>query len=56
MQIDKQQIISLLRERGEHGKASQAEQQLPDQIDHEEDASLLGRLGVDPQELLGRLG
>jgi hypothetical protein len=56
MQIDKQQIVSLLRERGEHGKASEAEQQLPDQVDHEEHGGLLGRLGVDPQEVLGRLG
>jgi hypothetical protein len=55
MEIDKQQIISMLRERGEHDKANEAEQQLPDKVDHEEHGGMLGQLGVDPQELLGRL-
>ncbi len=55
MQIDKQQIISLLREKGEHDKATQAEQQLPDQVDHEEHGNLLQQFGVNPQELVGKL-
>jgi hypothetical protein len=55
MEIDKQEIVSLLRERGEHDKASQAEQQLPDKVDHEQHKGLLDQVGVDPQELLGKL-
>lgn len=55
MQIDKQQIIDLLREKGEHGKASQAEEQLPDKVDHDEHKGLLDQVGIDPQELLRKL-
>jgi hypothetical protein len=55
MEIDKQQIVSMLRERGDHDQADQAEQQLPDTVDHEEHAGMLNQLGVNPQELLGRL-
>jgi hypothetical protein len=56
MEIDKQQIVSMLRDRGDHDKADQAEQQLPDKVDHEEHGGLLGQFGVNPQDLLGRLG
>ena len=55
MQIDKQEIINLLRERGDHEKANQAEQQLPDQVDHEEHGNLLQQFGVNPQELVSKL-
>jgi len=56
MQIDKQQIVELLWERGEHDKAAEAKEQLPAQVDHEQHQNLLGRFGVDPQNLLSRLG
>ena len=56
MQIDKQQIVEMLRERGEHDKAAEAKEQLPAQVDHEQHQNLLGRFGVDPQNLLSRLG
>jgi hypothetical protein len=53
MQIDKQQIIELLKSRGEHDKASQAQSELPDQVDPEQHADHLNKFGVNPQELLG---
>ena len=56
MQIDKQQIIQMLRERGDHEKADKAEQQLPDQVDHDEHKNMLEQIGVDPQEIIGKLG
>ena len=56
MQIDKSQILELLRSQGNHGQADQAEQDLPDQIDTDEHAGMLGNLGLDPQMLLGLLG
>ena len=56
MQIDKDQIISFLRERGDDAKADQAEQELPGQVDTEQDAGLLSQLGIDPSDLLGGLG
>jgi len=56
MQIDKQQIIQFLQSRGDHDKAGQAQQELPDQVDTEKDGDLLTKLGIDPSELLGGLG
>ena len=56
MQIDKDTILSLLRSRGDHEKAAQAERELPDKVDHDEQAGLLEKFGVNPQELLGKLG
>ncbi len=56
MQIDKETVLNLLREQGKTDQAQQAEQELPDQVDTERDASLLERFGIDPQDLLGRLG
>ena len=56
MNIDKSQIIELLRSRGDHDKASQAEQELPGTVDTDRDQNLLERLGLNPAELLGMLG
>lgn len=56
MQIDKDQIISFLRERGDDAKVSQAQEELPSQIDTDKDAALLAKLGIDPSDLLGGLG
>ena len=46
MQIDKEAILNLLRERGDEDKAKQAEDQLPDQVDTERHADLLERLAI----------
>ena len=56
MQIPKDQILELLRSRGENDKASQAEGELPNQVDTEKDAGLLQKLGIDPGDILGALG
>ncbi len=57
MEIPKEQILSLLRDRGQQDQAEQADQQLPDQVDPEQHAGLLEKFGIDPQELLsGGLG
>jgi hypothetical protein len=56
MQIDKDQILQLLRSRGENDKAQQAEQELPGQVDTDQHAGLLSKLGLDPAELIGMLG
>ncbi len=56
MNIDKSQIIDLLKQRGDHDKAAQADADLPEQVDTEKDAGLLSKLGVDPTELLGGSG
>ena len=46
----------LLRSRGENDKASQADGELPDQVDTEQHAGLLQKFGIDPQDLISQLG
>jgi hypothetical protein len=53
MEIPKEQILDLLRQRGDNDKAEQAEGELPDKVDPERDSGILDRLGIDPQDLLG---
>jgi hypothetical protein len=54
MQFDKNTILDVLRQRGDHQRADQADQELPDQVDTDQHAGLLDRFGLDPKELLGR--
>jgi hypothetical protein len=56
MEIPKEQILRMLRDRGDHDKAQQADQQLPDQVDPERHEVLLGKVGIDPGEILGGVG
>ena len=53
MQIDKSQILELLRSQGKQDQASEADSQLPDQVDPERDSGLLQKFGLDPQMVLG---
>jgi hypothetical protein len=56
MQIPKEQIVDLLRNQGKDDLAAQAEQHLPDQVDHEKHADLLAQHGVDPKALVSQIG
>jgi hypothetical protein len=62
MNIDKAQIIELLKSRGDDAKASQAESELPDTVDTDQHKGLLDSLGLDVGDLakmlpgLGGLG
>jgi hypothetical protein len=58
MNISKDQIVQLLESQGDHGKAQQAGQQLPDQVDTDngQHADLLSKLGIDIGSLGGQLG
>jgi hypothetical protein len=53
MEIPKEKILQMLRDRGADDKVQQAEQELPDQVDPEQHADLLKKFGIDPQDLLG---
>jgi len=55
MQIDKQQIIDMLKSRGEQAQAGQAQRDLPDQVDTDQHADQLSRLGVNQAELISGL-
>jgi hypothetical protein len=53
MEIPKDTIIKLIRERVGGDKADQAAGELPDQVDPEQHADLLTKFGIDPQDLIG---
>ena len=53
MQIDKETVLNLIRERAGEGKAQEAQAELPDQVDTEQHGDLLNRFGVNPEDLLG---
>lgn len=59
MQIDKQQIIDLMTSQGEPGdpgKADQARDELPGQVDTDnaEHQNLLQKFGINPQDLISK--
>lgn len=56
--ISKDQIVQLLESQGNHDKAQQAGQQLPDQVDTDngQHADLLSKLGLDTGSLGNQLG
>jgi hypothetical protein len=56
MQIPKQQILDFLRQQGKEDQVGDADQQLPDQVDTDRDAGLLQKFGIDPGDLLSKLG
>lgn len=56
MQIDKAQILDLLRSQGDEQKAQQADQELPGQVDTDQHAGLLEKLGLSPADLIAKLG
>lgn len=45
----------MLQHHGSSEQVSQAEQDLPDQVDTDQHAGLLSNLGVNPQELLSKM-
>jgi hypothetical protein len=56
MEIPKEKILDLLQRQGNSDQAEQARQELPEQVDPERDSGLLAKFGIDPQDLLGKLG
>ena len=53
MEIPKEAILNLIRERLGGDKAQEADRELPDKVDTEQHSDLLSKFGIDPQELLG---
>jgi len=53
MQIDKSQILDMLRNQGDTDKATEADSALPDKVDTDdsEHQNLLQRFGIDPMAL-----
>jgi hypothetical protein len=45
----------MLKNRGDNDKATQAQSELPDQVDTDKDSGLLDKFGINPVDLLGKL-
>ena len=56
MEIPKEMVLNLLRERGQDDQVAQADQELPGQVDPEQHGSLLSKFGIDPGDLLKLAG
>ena len=53
MELGRDKLLDLLRERGEYEKADDARARLPERVDLNEDGELLYQLGIDAESLLG---
>ena len=58
MNIDKDQILQLLRSQGKDDQASKASTELPEQVDTDnaQHAGMLSKYGIDPSSLGDKLG
>jgi hypothetical protein len=56
MEIPKDKIIEMIQQHGNADQAGQARQELPDQVDPERDSGLLAKFGLEPKDLLSKLG
>jgi hypothetical protein len=56
VEIDRDTILGMLRERGQTEEADRAKQELPSKVDPERDAGMLQKFGLDPGELMSRIG
>jgi hypothetical protein len=56
--IDKDQILQLLRSQGQHDQASKAAGELPDKVDTDnaQHAGMLSKYGIDSSSLTDKLG
>ncbi len=56
MKIPKDKILDMLRQQGKSDQVDQADQELPDQVDPQRDAGLLEKFGLQPKDVLSKLG
>jgi len=56
MEIPKDMILKLLRERGQGDQAAEADKELPDQVDTEQHKGLLDKFGLDVGDLMKLVG
>jgi predicted Rdx family selenoprotein len=56
MEIPKDKVLDLIKEQGKSDQVDQAKQELPDQVDPERDSGLLQKFGVEPQDVMSKLG
>ncbi|MBF4577599.1 hypothetical protein [Frondihabitans sp. VKM Ac-2883] len=56
MEFDKSQVLDMLKGVGQHDDAKKADKELPDKVDTDQHTDLLQKFGVNPQDLVGKLG
>jgi hypothetical protein len=56
MEIPKDKIIEVLKQEGQSEQAQKLEAELPEKVDHELHSDILEKHGVNPQELLTKVG
>jgi hypothetical protein len=56
MEIPKEMVLNMLRERGQGDQVPQADQELPGQVDPQQHGDLLSKFGLDPADLLKLAG
>ena len=56
MEIPKEMVLNMLRERGQGDQVAQADQELPGQVDPEQHGDLLSKFGLDAGDLLKLAG
>ena len=55
MELDKQELVRMLRTQGDNDTADEVEQSLPDRIDTDRDSDALDALGLDRTQLMAKL-
>jgi hypothetical protein len=56
MEVDREHVIELLREKGKGDRVQHAIDSLPEKVDHNAHAEQLKKLGIDPGELAAKAG
>lgn len=54
MQIDKDQVIDLIKQKG--GDHQKAQQELPDKVDTDQHSDVLSKHGIGTEEIAGKIG
>ena len=55
MELDRQELVRMLRTQGDNDTADEVEQSLPDRIDTDRDGDALDALGLDRTQLMAKL-
>jgi hypothetical protein len=50
-EVEKDKILQILRDRGQHARAQWVDRQLPQRVDLDKNAGLLATLHISPSEL-----
>ena len=56
MEIPKDKLIEQLKKEGQSEKAQKLEAELPEKVDHELHSDILEKHGVNPHDIIGKIG